>query len=362
MGINSGNLPVALDSGYTETYDSWFEATGASAVIDVLSTGSITLPSLTAAQRSTWASPASVRSFYSVNELNDTDSTCHTYRTPESVYEESGYCRKKNPHYGHKRWLAKKGNPVGWFCAQSRPPQGLGMLARRYRATGEVLPDWLLIVDDDTYFGLDLLRDALAPYDAGKPWTWYSCLVDNGLKANTKHLPEAKDTFPFGGFGMALSRGSLERLLLPLKCDQGGVGGWVAASGYEGWRGDFESQACSRMSDGKMKERDLFKDGLALSDLIWEIASQAHFCMHSDHFTGYFTNSYLLGGDVGPSELPGGGGGTILGGNGGGRTGACYNQVKELEHVCKVNDLVCHQMTAEMMESVETSRKLKGRS
>jgi hypothetical protein len=80
-------------------------------------------------------------------------------------------------------------------------------------------PDYLLLVDDDTYFNLDLLYQLeLQHRNSSIPHVSAGCRHTNG---NTI-------TFAYGGFGSLFSKGSLLRLAQTLHCER--FGGW--------WSGD----------------------------------------------------------------------------------------------------------------------------
>jgi len=56
----------------------------------------------------------------------------------------------------------KNKNTPGWLCAQKRPARGLIKAIRAYQTQGDdneshftSLPDYLIIVDDDTYYNME---------------------------------------------------------------------------------------------------------------------------------------------------------------------------------------------------------------
>lgn len=49
--------------------------------------------------------------------------------------------------------LGGKAAPTGWMCAQKRPIDGLRLVIEHYaKHSKETLPDYLLLIDDDTHF------------------------------------------------------------------------------------------------------------------------------------------------------------------------------------------------------------------
>ena len=147
---------------------------------------------------------------------------------------------------------------------------------RHYRATGEALPDFFLIVDDDTYFNMELFRREHEWADASRATFHAGCLV---------RFPvwQVNFTFPFGGFGSILGRGALANLFRPIWCPQ-------------------HTPACARLREDTARERQYFTNGMTLVELMYRYTSTekyqdvarwtAGFCMHSDWVLGYFANFY----------------------------------------------------------------------
>jgi hypothetical protein len=103
--------------------------------------------------------------------------------------------------YAHDPWLLKKQNPGGWLCAQTRPIVALYKVAlRKYRM--EELPDYLIIVDDDTHLNLPMIHDYFQsdPTYFAAARTIAGCLV-------RKHVWQLHFTLAFGGYGIFFSKG-----------------------------------------------------------------------------------------------------------------------------------------------------------
>jgi len=282
-----------------------------STYFDVLSIGSVTQIDLLHAQSNTWASHPSVRNFYGATESDDPDPTCHQKLTLEDVYERSEHCKDKHsPYtvsnklvkhfqifYARPKWLAKRANPVGWMCAQRRPPSALGKLLRLYREAiklygYDALPSYLILTDDDTYVDLEILEKkviidintanasdqslmVIPSYDT--PVVFAGCLVRHPI-----HVINL--TFPFGGFGQFFSKGALRRMMQPLYCNNTALAG-------------FEKEACERINDSNaitIGETAMFKHGMSISDLMEVYVASNQFCAHSDWVTGYFVNFYNI--------------------------------------------------------------------
>ena len=91
-------------------------------------------------------------------------------------------------------------------------------------------------------------------------------------------------TFPYGGYGLFFSRGSLIRLMQPLYCNG-------TAKGYE-------EEACTRINGdlghGLADEATLFRQGMSIGDLMEAYTLSNQNCLHSDWHTGYFVNFYNI--------------------------------------------------------------------
>jgi len=310
--INNSSLGVQFIKDLLEIKmtSSFYKKESKSTSFDVLSIGSVTQIDLLHAQSNTWASHPSVRNFYGATESDDPDPSCHQRLTPDEVYDRSKHCRNKNAykvrnnlvsgfgsHYALPQWLKKKANPVGWMCAQRRPPFALGKLLRFYREATKIygydaLPSYLILTDDDTYVDLEILEKkvimdiaaanasnpslmVIPSYDT--PVVFAGCLV---------RMPneQVNFTFPFGGFGQFFSKGALQRMIQPLYCNNTALAG-------------FEEEACERINDSNattIGETSMFKHGMSISDLMEVYAASDNFCAHSDWLTGYFVNFYNI--------------------------------------------------------------------
>jgi len=280
---------------------------------DVLSIGNTNQSDLLQAQSYTWGSHPLVRNFYAATERDDPDdSTClETMQTFEAVKSRCRKCAsyhhynnlgvvndvtgKFRKSYAAPRWLEKKRNPGGWMCAQPRPPYALNKLFKHYREAHKlygdnVLPRYLILTDDDTFIDIDLLRQTLLATTDEKddsavypnpniPVVYAGCRVRHPMH-------QTNFTFPFGGFGLFFSRGALLRMIQPLYCNTTSLG----------TRG-FEKEACERINDENavsIGEREFFKPGMSISDLMGLFVSSKNFCQHSDWVTGYFVNFYNI--------------------------------------------------------------------
>jgi hypothetical protein len=279
--------------------------------IDVLSIGSTFSVERAETQMKTWGSHTSRRHFWLATEFDDPDPTCHTTMTLKEVEDLSDSCRMtlgsrfwrkkkalnkltqtwKNT-FAKKPWLAEKKNPVGWICAQRRFIFALSKLLKIYREGrdkhGVDLPDYLIFGDDDTYVNLEIMEEQLlrSPNQEVKdkklsledelrmvyptqntPVVWAGCRIRSPL-----HV--VNDTLPFGGFGVLISKASIERFIQPLYCNETSTG--------------FEFEACERFTPAYQNEATIgeykyFDPGMSVSDLMGSYAGNINekFCLHS---------------------------------------------------------------------------------
>ena len=298
MSTTDKVAPIAVDPivGHSSSF-----------VVDVLSISSVTRPEVNRAQRSTWASHSIVRNFHVVTEDDDPDPTCYSNLTVADVYAQSSHCRSKSKlskvnfltqfaktMFARRQWLQKKANPVGWACAQRRVAAGLAKLGRSYRKNKTViLPDYLVLVDDDTYINMNRFEGHLTNASLSTVGEVREYGTDSSAKVYAGCVVVAAPgqlisfTFPFGGWGTFFSKGAIQRLITPLFCNQ------------TQQRDSFEEHACRRLhaGDDLLSESRYFKDGMSVSDLMGAQASKpGSYCLHSDWMVGYYVNFYNISG------------------------------------------------------------------
>eukprot|EP00957_Ditylum_brightwellii_P075438 5733424-Ditylum_brightwellii.AAC.1 len=188
------------------------------------------------------------------------------------------------------------------MCAQRRFISGLVKLLDLYDLNGEQgggveLPDYLIIGDDDTYININHIAEMyihqpkkqiqtetatseiiIPPPD--HPFMFAGCRVRSPAHQIT-------NTFPFGGYGTFLSRGSLSRILQPLHCNDD--------TGDE-----FEVGICNKMLrkldftyplSATVGEEKYFERGNSIHRIFDKyIHNITTFCLHSDWFMGYIAN------------------------------------------------------------------------
>lgn len=248
-------------------------------VFDVLSISSKHQLDLLKYQKKVFETQAEVRNFFYVTEDDDTDPKCYEKLTWNDVKNISDYCKRRKhlpmtsfektlrTNFARIEWLEKKKNPTGWMCAQKRPIVGLKKVFESYKKSLERLPDYLIIVDDDTYMDLQAIKSELRAVDNNNSRYLAGCLT---------RLPihQINFTFPYGGFGSFLSKTSMERFLERVNCRKG-----------------KSSPICKRIDENIVRERQYFKNNMSIFDLMFEFVKSEEysnirswrrgFCMHS---------------------------------------------------------------------------------
>ena len=266
--------------------------------VDILSVASNSRPSYYQTQRRTWAAHPLIRNFFYITEDDDAEPACveRTLTRKQAMavpkYCSSRYMNSQNTTwfmqrivhlYAKSAWLAKKSNPEGWLCAQKRFPMGLSKVVTGYAARKESLPDYLIVVDDDTYYNMDaFFSTIMSNRDSTTPYVAAGCRI----------VRKKNVMFPFGGFGLTFSKGSLERLSRPidLRIDPSD---------------DFEKAAHFMLKErNAIYEMDSFQNGKNLAHLIRHFVMQESFenvkdwtrgfCFHGHFLLSYFITYYKL--------------------------------------------------------------------
>lgn len=256
-------------------------------VIDIISIGSLLRRDHQDAQDKTFGKHQFVRNLYRITERNDTDSGCFTSLTSDQLDYIIDFCANtKDESYIsgtlRKRLFFPK-KQTGWMCAQKRPLDGLHKVLELYRNNVTTIPDYLYIIDDDTYINVDLLtKDLLHFYPVNQSFAVAGC--------NMNFLKSSGITFPDGGFGTFLTKAAIQRLLQPIYCDG---------------RDEHSTMACWRLNINALGEKQFFTEGMSVADLMQTYSSKLPFteveswtntgyCFHSDHALAFFINFYHI--------------------------------------------------------------------
>jgi hypothetical protein len=256
-------------------------------VIDILSIGSLKRLEYQDSQLRTFGRAPTVRNFVRIDERNDTDASCYTDLTLDQVDKIIDFCAQTE-HQSYisqtlRQRLFEPKKHVGWMCAQKRPLDGMYQILQRYALQQESIPDFLFVIDDDTYINMDrLVPDLVHNYPVQQPYAVAGCNFD--------FLTVSGITFPYGGFGSFITKEAIARLIQPFYCDG---------------RDEHSNLACWRLNINALGEKEFFVPGMSVIDLMQAYGSQLKFtqvdswkktgyCLHSDHALAYFINFYHI--------------------------------------------------------------------
>lgn len=305
-------------------------------VVDVMSSGSQTRLHFMDGQVKSWASHSYVRHFWGFSELDDIDPNCsetigrplYHFRTCKRVLpkpSDSALMKYFQRVYGS----GTRQKPPGWLCAQTRFGQALGRVGAEYRkrirqlyngnnspssdiihsAVSSVLPDYLFLVDDDTYLNVDIIANDIHSELNTTIKTHNNTNQKLSLSTTPSLFPRAyagcasfdsrvNITVPIGGLAVFLTKGSVLRLITPIFCNRTAENdddSKTFVDHLEKELRQFQAQACQRIQQNILLERDRFVEGMSISDLSYELSKSApDFCLNSDWLYGYLISYYYL--------------------------------------------------------------------
>jgi Glycosyltransferase 61 len=262
-----------------------------SMTIDIVSAGSIQRKDLLQTQARTFGTHPWVRDFYGVTEQDDSDPLCATTLTEAQRQQVLRLCfngtgQSRVSRLFRTDLFGPSSNATGWLCAQKRPIEGLHLALEKYQAHPTEIPDYLMVIDDDTYLHIDALAATFQKYyPPDEPHVVAGCTYMRPRRL--------KFIFPIGGVGSILSRGAIQRLLQPLYCHSAQP------------EDPFQLWACWRVESNNIGEKQFFSDGMSVGDLMYAYTSQqpytkveewnqTGYCFHSDHTLAYFMNYYFI--------------------------------------------------------------------
>ena len=271
-------------------------------VIDILTVGRKEDMSALRSQRRIWTSHEAVRSVDFA--LSSEDVKCDGNMSSDEILQHLFTCR--NEGYWNRigasidpltrgimrvaydrNYVMPRQNPAGWVCAQRHVAKSFIKQVGKY--TSETFPDYLMIVDSDTYLDIDQLTKELfeQPYQVpshDEPVIWAGCKMNFGnLKENPKE--NVAFTTPYGGFGTMFSKGSLMLMNKPLHCSE-----LLAPSEYERHICNKYKQKAkfSYPASATIGEEHFFSSGDSITDVFRKYLEEIKpFCLHSDHLYAY---------------------------------------------------------------------------
>jgi len=262
--------------------------------VDIISIGSRQRHELLDVQRMTFATHRTVRNFFAITEDDDDDPECASYLTQQSnatssIREMCGSAvfHKNRPMMRDRvrnfvfrsEYLDQKPKEqlAGWMCAQKRPVMGLlkAMVQYRGRQRSQEFPDFLIILDDDTYYNMDIFANVFAQKDPKKTAMTAGCIFTSPIR------------YPQGGIGSIWTKGLLNAITKPIDCNPAK-------------RKKSLQSICNYIQENNFGERRLFQDSMSLLDIVGAYTKQQSFtdyqnwtpekggyCLHSDLLWGW---------------------------------------------------------------------------
>jgi hypothetical protein len=337
---------------------------GDSVSVDIISVGSLTRTEYLLAQQRTFGSHQAVRHFFRITERNDTDPTCHADLTPEKIEGVVEFCSRAAADDESvisetlRTKLFRPRRHAGWLCAQTRPISGLHGVLQKYANDEASLPDYLFIIDDDTWLNMDLVVDVLRrQYPPQEPYALAGCNF-NFLGKPTEFK------YPYGGFGSYLTAAAVQRLMRPIDCSSTSS---ATTPGEEDRTPTWWTRyACWRLEKNLIGERQFFENGMSVAELMRAYAAglpftsvdawnETGYCLHSDHALAYFVNFYHA--TVPESAVPDGEERREPRDKWRRRHGyrdlvRNQRECRHLRDKCPFNARICHYMTPERMDQL----------
>ena len=169
-----------------------------SPIVDVVSIGSMSRLDYLTAQVETWASHRSTRHFWGFSEAQDFNQECAFSFSPSELEEYVTGCQDIlrtfenqdddllktffSNFYGATEGGIRSGD-AGWICAQRRLGRTFGWLHSQYAEGVTVIPDYLVLVDDDTYMDMEEVLKLLKGKEderEGGAFGMSGCLFESG--------------------------------------------------------------------------------------------------------------------------------------------------------------------------------------
>lgn len=279
--------------------------------IDILSISSKFNLQLPHAQHQTFGQHSSIRNFVIATEEDDPDPLCYKKISLEYIQNNAVKCRSReywenlNAHnllthnflkgYSRPGWLRAKENLEGWFCAIKRQDYSFVKYMELLNESDIPYPNYLMIIDDDTYLNIHHLENYLLKSvdnsnvpKSTEPVIFAGCRVRHPIH-------EMKWTFPFGGWGIYLSEGTLKKWMKRINCEDKKQENIEICRLYTN----------SSKGDITIGEEKIFRNGMNLNEVFKSYLEQELYCLHGDWFYGYIANFLNMSRHVVPhKELP----------------------------------------------------------
>jgi len=274
------NLSITMQLSDSSLFSSMFKSRNAAdfnKTVDIISVGSVLKEAFQDGQQLAFGSHQVVRDFYRITEMSDSDRNCFNDLTMDQIDDIIQFCGDTEGQSSistmFREILFTPKKHAGWICAQKRPIDGLYQVVQKYRNNEKTIPDYLFIIDDDTYLNMDSITQVLR---VQYPPTAHNLLAGCNFDfLNSRNF----FTFPYGGFGSFIPKVSIERMLKPVRC-------------LKNFKDDeqtdpFQRLACWRLERNEVGEQRFFKNGMSVVDLMYEYASQQPFADVANWKSGY---------------------------------------------------------------------------
>jgi Glycosyltransferase 61 len=224
-----------------------------------------------------------VRTFHSFTlDPDDPDLSCSLEFIANSLSE-----MVLHKDYSDCSFSTRNAKPKDWLCMQKRLVNGFYRVLNNYGDGKVAVPDYLVLLQNDTYVNMDALIATLQEsYSPDAPQVVAGCT--NVCQRGNHHL-----VYPVSGFGSILTRASVMRMIQPVYCNN-----------VTKRSDNFVRWACWRLEQNYTGEQLFFEDGMSIHELMYlyfsnfldipvERWSHTGYCFHrSDHTMAYFMNYY----------------------------------------------------------------------
>jgi hypothetical protein len=204
--------------------------------IDIVSVGSQTNTEEEhfQAQEETFGSHKSVRNFFKITNNDPMCDSTNETRAPDSL------------------------------CSQRRSILGLYKALLQYDEKRQALPDYMILMKDDTFYNLEVFQEIMSREyaDPSLPWAMAGCRRD------FLHFPFAA---PMSDLGFILTRGSLQRLIRPIHCrpDENQQHIHPEQPDHDKWVNETEKNRCRAVQASRIGEGPMFEEGMTVASLMY---------------------------------------------------------------------------------------------
>lgn len=238
-----------------------------SPIVDIFSFASSTDHLLT--QKQVMGSSKLVRRFYNFSSANDNDPSC--LASQFDVEDVAKRCKEKGAGETGNWLLSGLRSPYSrskhfspsWVCEQGRLIRGISAVLGEYKTGATVLPDYLIIMNDKTYFNVGIFAEMLRNVEIDVNTSMKETAMDSiplvvgGCVREYKVFNSGHFRVPLLASGIILNREMLKSLLEPMNCSSTSQ----------------RDPRCKIMEESQIWEKDIFRDGMSPIDILSSYAS-----------------------------------------------------------------------------------------